>query len=516
MATSGRSRPPFGLRAADRIAFAVAAGRRQRRRLRRTATAPAYVGGLSLDVLSVGIDAFIVIDTEPPRRPRRVRPVRHADPAVPGHPARVRVLAHRARRPAGPQPRHRRRGAGAGPARRRRRRGAVPREPAARRRPAGRPARRVLPDPRRQHRRRPGRRDLAGACPTIITGQLGVVISLPDGVIVVLGSIEAVLPDPDAPVLELHLDTLGALDLAAGTLLIVGLALRLPPARVHRAVGRRRRVRQLASTSPTSCCRSAGFHPGFQPPAHVPGVLEDLRRMRAEVDVGLGVTALIESYFAVHLEHGAVRRRLRDRGLGRLPRVTTYTARGWFDFDVLLQFSPFLIIADASAGVGVFAGDKELIGVNLAVHLEGPEPWYASGTGPLQVLRASRSGSTSPSAATPRQSCHRRSTCSTSSRRSWPTRRRGPPSRLRASSPGCCSRATGPGTRAPRRPADRSARPSPRSSARWPGFGETTPLQSEVSVAASTSVVDAVSGRGARRPRRRRRGRLVRPGPCTT
>jgi hypothetical protein len=38
-----------------------------------------------------------------------------------------------------------------------------------------------------------------------------------------------------------------------------------------------------------------------------------------------------------------------------------------------------LILADASAGVGVYANDKELLGVSLSVHLEGPQPWYASG-----------------------------------------------------------------------------------------------------------------------------------------
>ena len=59
---------------------------------------------------------------------------------------------------------------------------------------------------------------------------------------------------------------------------------------------------------------------------------------------------------------------------------TTYSARGWFEFDVLLIFSPFRIVADMlGRRAAIFAGNKELMGVDLAAHLEGPEPWFASG-----------------------------------------------------------------------------------------------------------------------------------------
>ena len=59
--------------------------------------------------------------------------------------------------------------------------------------------------------------------------------------------------------------------------------------------------------------------------------------------------------------------------------LTTYTAEGWFGINVLLVFKPFKIVAGASAGVSISAGEKELFGVRLRAHLEGPEPWYATG-----------------------------------------------------------------------------------------------------------------------------------------
>jgi hypothetical protein len=211
----------------------------------------------------------------------------------------------------------------------------------------------------------------------LLIGQLGVAVSLPQAVVVVLASIEAALPDRDAPILELHLDVLGVLDVEEGSLLIVGSLYD------SRLLG----VIELSGDSalyvswgndPYFVLSVGGFHPGFTPPAHVPAILEDLRPMRAEVLVGVGVTAAIEAYFAV------TSNTVQFGGGFELEAsadflLVTYTARGWFEFDVLLRFAPFLILAEASAGVGVYANDKELLGVSLTVHLEGPQPWYASG-----------------------------------------------------------------------------------------------------------------------------------------
>lgn len=212
----------------------------------------------------------------------------------------------------------------------------------------------------------------------ILVGQLGVVISLPQAVIVVLASIEAVLPDRDAPVLELHLDILGVLDLAEGSLLIVG---SLYDSRLLGVIELSGDTALYVSwlADPYFVMSVGGFHPGFTPPAHVPAILEDLRPMRADVVIGLGVSASIEAYFAVTSNTVQFGGGFEIEASADFLLVT-YTARGWFEFDVLLRFAPFLILADAAAGVGVYANNKELLGVNLSAHLEGPEPWYASGS----------------------------------------------------------------------------------------------------------------------------------------
>lgn len=219
--------------------------------------------------------------------------------------------------------------------------------------------------------------EISWGVPIIIRGQLGVVISLPDGVVVVLGSIRLALPDEDAPVLELHLDALGALDLPGGTLLVVA---SLYDSRLLGVIELSGDAALYASwlTDPYFLLSVGGFHPGFQPPCHVPSVLESLRRMRASIPLGLGVSASFEAYAAVTSNSVQFGGRVEIEASATFLLVT-YTAVGFFELDVLLRFAPFALVADASAGVGVYAGSKELMGVQLDVHLEGPQPWYASG-----------------------------------------------------------------------------------------------------------------------------------------
>ncbi len=218
---------------------------------------------------------------------------------------------------------------------------------------------------------------LGWGSPTLITAQLGVLISLPDGVIAVLGSVEALLPVPDAPLLTLHMDTLGVVDVAAGTF---SLTASLYDSHLLSTIDLGGDMAMYLSTSaqPYFLLSVGGYHPSFHPPSTVPAAMHDLRRMSASIVIASVVTVTVEAYFAVTsntVQFGA------SVNLEASVEVwpTTYTARGWFEFDVLLIFSPFRIVADMAAGVGIYAGGKELMGVDLAAHLDGPEPWFASG-----------------------------------------------------------------------------------------------------------------------------------------
>jgi len=214
--------------------------------------------------------------------------------------------------------------------------------------------------------------------PKSITAQLGIVISFPDGLIAVMGSVAATLPTPDEPLLTLNMDALGVVDIAAGTF---SLTASLYDSRLLETIDLGGDMAMFLSVGrqPYFLLSVGGFHPGFEPPSVVPAHMHDLRRMFASIDVADNVFVGVESYFAVtsnSLQFGSAVNMEAIVKVG----LATYSARGWFSFDVLLQFSPFRIMASMAAGVGVYSGDRELMGVSLTFMLEGPDPWAAVGT----------------------------------------------------------------------------------------------------------------------------------------
>jgi hypothetical protein len=212
--------------------------------------------------------------------------------------------------------------------------------------------------------------------PTLITAELGVVLSLPQGVIVILGSIQALLPYPDAPVLELRMDALGVIDVPGGTLTVTA---SLYDSRLLGVIELSGDMALYLSVleNPFFLLSIGGYHPGYQPPSFVPESVQTLREMRAEIELGPLVEATLTSYFAVTSNS------VQFGGAFNITATVEflfvdYTASGFFDFDVLFEFDPFRIVADVAAGCHVTAGGKELWAVDLEVHVEGPDPWFAS------------------------------------------------------------------------------------------------------------------------------------------
>jgi hypothetical protein len=220
--------------------------------------------------------------------------------------------------------------------------------------------------------------EIGWGSPTLVTGQLGVMISLPDGLIVVLGSVAAVLPAPEAPALSLHMDTLGVIDIPGGTFSLLASLYDSQLLETIQLSGDMAMYLQVGA-QPYFLLSVGGYHPGFQPPSLVPPAMHDLRRMQASIEIAANLTVSVQTYFAVtsnSVQFGASVNVVASVEV----LLATYTAKGWFTFDVLLVFSPFAVSARMSAGVGVYSGDKELMGVQLSLLLEGPKPWYAIGT----------------------------------------------------------------------------------------------------------------------------------------
>ncbi|MEM7338829.1 MAG: DUF6603 domain-containing protein [Actinomycetota bacterium] len=220
--------------------------------------------------------------------------------------------------------------------------------------------------------------ELAWGTPVLVTAQLGVVISMPQGVIAVLGSISARIPDPNAPALSLNLDLIGIIDIPAGDVLI---AASLYDSRLLGVIELSGDMATYArfGSQPYFLFSVGGFHPAFTPPSNLPAIIYDLRRMTASISVADNVAISLQLYFAVTsntVQFGAALEL--EASINVL--IKTYVARGWFEFNVLLQFSPFKLVANIAAGVAIYSGNKELLGVHLEATVEGPDPWYVTGS----------------------------------------------------------------------------------------------------------------------------------------
>ncbi len=219
--------------------------------------------------------------------------------------------------------------------------------------------------------------------PTLITAEVGAILTVPDFRLALIGELSCVLPDPEAALIELHMGVIGIIDVAEATLTIaastydsqlVGVALSGDMA-MYLSLG----------AAPYFLFSVGGFSPGWSPPSTVPSSLHDLRRMAASIDLAPVLEVGIDTYVAVTpntLQFGAeVYAVARMHALG-----VDFSADGSFGFDVQITFSPFLIAADMHAGVAIRAEGEALLSAQLRLHLEGPDPWSGSGYAEFRFL----------------------------------------------------------------------------------------------------------------------------------
>ncbi len=212
--------------------------------------------------------------------------------------------------------------------------------------------------------------------PPLIEAELGIIIQLPDPlVIVVLGSVSAVLPHKDLELVALNLDVAGVIDFEAGTLAIdaslhdshvVGFALSGDMA-----------LRAEFGNAQAFLMSVGGFHPRFDPPGDFP----DLRPVTFGITAGSVLRIDFMSYFALtsnSVQCGA------DFTLDA--DVMGFGVYGSCGFDALIQFSPFMVITSVDFEVSITAAGVDLMGVMLYASVEGPNRWHVIGTARFEVL----------------------------------------------------------------------------------------------------------------------------------
>jgi hypothetical protein len=208
----------------------------------------------------------------------------------------------------------------------------------------------------------------------IVTVTAAVVISTPDPVVVaLLGRVQLAMPHPDAAIVLLRCDFLGAVDFTTGAISfdatlhgsrvawfpITGdLAFRSGPGMFLFSVG--------------------GFHPAFPLPEGAPS----LRRVGIDVSANPLVRIRLEGYVAFTANTFQMGARVQlDIEVG------PFSVHGHLGFDALVQWEPkFRFSVQISVALELrFEGDC-LAGIHADVLLEGPGPWHVKGRAGITII----------------------------------------------------------------------------------------------------------------------------------
>lgn len=209
---------------------------------------------------------------------------------------------------------------------------------------------------------------------SFLTAQVGVLISLPDPTIVIIGRVRIALPAPELPIVDLRATVYGEIT-PEHLLVIVSLrGSRIAGFTITGDIGFLVRW----AGSPEFAIIAGGFHPRFDPPKELRG----LQRLSMDLSPPAILQLRAESYFALTSNSVQLGSRVE---MGADLVVASIT--GYFSFDALVMWSPkFLFMIDLGIGLTVRALGVTLCGVSVQLHLEGPAPWRAEGHAEVEIL----------------------------------------------------------------------------------------------------------------------------------
>jgi hypothetical protein len=213
--------------------------------------------------------------------------------------------------------------------------------------------------------------------PTAVTIDLALILELPDPVrLVLIGELAVLLPNPNAVLIELHMDVLGTLDFGTdeGSLDAVLHDSRIVNYPLQGAMALRG---CWAGPDETFLLSVGGFHPKFQPPVGFPA----LQRLSISMPSSHISKLNLNGYLAVSsntLQIGA--------HVDIFVGIDGFGIAGYLNFDTLIERNPFYFDGDISGGVTLSAGGSDIMSLDLAAELTGPAPWHCSGSVHFSLL----------------------------------------------------------------------------------------------------------------------------------
>jgi hypothetical protein len=209
---------------------------------------------------------------------------------------------------------------------------------------------------------------------SFVTLDVAVVLSLPDPTLLVLGRLRVAVPAPELPIVDLKIDLLGVISTDRIVVRASLVDSRIAGFTVSGDFG----FVADWSGDPALALSAGGFHPQFPAPAALAG----MRRLSVDLSPPIGLGFRAEAYLAVTA--GSVQLGARVEIFYEAGPVLV---EGHLGFDALVQWSPrFAFIIDLNAGVSVQFEGESIAGVCVALHLEGPSPWRASGSGSFRLI----------------------------------------------------------------------------------------------------------------------------------
>ena len=209
----------------------------------------------------------------------------------------------------------------------------------------------------------------------LLEGRLGILLEVPDPVrLVLLGRFRITLPRLEAALVTLNLDLVGEIEPARKRFALDG--------RLHDSnvvgfpIEGELAVRVTGGSDPSFALSIGGFHPAFTPPAGFP----KLKRVTVGIGLDDDPRVTLEGYLALTsntLQIGAL--------------ATLYASAGWFNitghvgFNALFTFSPFSFITDFSGKVALNKGDSQIAAISLKAKISGPTPWHVAGEACLEI-----------------------------------------------------------------------------------------------------------------------------------
>jgi len=212
--------------------------------------------------------------------------------------------------------------------------------------------------------------------PTLVTVKIALLIELPEPVrLILIAQLEALLPDPDAPVVKIHMDALGVINFGTDDLALDAVLYDSKVAAF--IVTGAMALRMNWGAQPNFALAVGGFSPAYTPPANFPKV----ERIVIALAAGDNPRIRLDAYLAITsntFQMGA--------HLDLHAAAAGFAIDGHLGFDVLIHFDPFAFIADLHASLSLSYNNSVLMGVDLHLTLKGPSPWEAIGTATFQVF----------------------------------------------------------------------------------------------------------------------------------